>query len=99
VVPEGYPDNPVKNQIINVSQADQSKVSIYYAAVDQKADGLHLTGSRAVAVVGKHADLYEAEKLVETEINKISGPVFHRQDIGTKELIEKRVEAVKELRK
>lgn len=97
-VPQGYPGNPVKDQPINVSQIDKSKVDIYYAAVDQREDGLYLTGSRAVALVGKHQDLYEAEKLVEEEMQKIIGPVFHREDIGTRRLIDKRIEMMKELR-
>jgi len=98
VVPEGYPESPVKEQVIDVSGVDENKVRIYYAAVDQRPDGLYLTGSRAVALVGLHADLFEAEKLVETEIKKITGPVFHRADIGTKELVDKRVEMMKQLR-
>lgn len=98
VVPEGYPDNPVKDQTINVSQVDKKKVKVFYAAVDQREGGLYLTGSRAVALVGRHQDLYEAEKIVETEIKKIKGPVFHREDIGTRELVEKRVGMLKELR-
>ena len=98
VVPEGYPESPVKEQVIDVSGVDENKVRIYYAAVDQRPDGLYLIGSRAVALVGLHADLFEAEKLVETEIKKITGPVFHRADIGTKELVDKRVEMMKQLR-
>jgi len=98
VVPEGYPDQPAKDQPIDVSAVDQSKVKIYYAAVDQKPDGLYLTGSRAVAVVAKDFDVYQAEKLAEAEIKKIIGPVVHREDIGTLGLIEKRIKMMKELR-
>ena len=93
-VPEGYPDNPVTDQKINVAAVDQKKVRLYYAAVDQREDGLYLTGSRAVALVALHEDLYEAEKIVEAEIKKITGPVFHRADIGTRELIEKKVKMI-----
>ena len=98
VVPAGYPDQPVKDKIIDVSQVDQKRVKIFYAAVDQRADGLYLTGSRAAALVGIHEDLFEAERMVEEEIKKIKGPVFHREDIGTKELVEKKVRMMKELR-
>jgi phosphoribosylamine--glycine ligase len=99
VVPEGYPDAPVKEVKIDISGVDQSKVDIFYAAVDQRQDGLYLTGSRAVALVGKHPDIYEAEKLVEGEIQKIKGPVFHRLDIGTKNLIEKRIKMMEKIKK
>lgn len=97
-VPEGYPDEPVKDQKIDVSKINKNKVDIYYAAVDQRDNGLYLTGSRAVALVGKHQDLYQAEEITEREIKKIQGPVFHRQDIGTKKLIEKRVKMMDEIR-
>ena len=80
------------------SGVDSTKVNVYYAAVDQRPDGLYLTGSRAIALVGLHPDLSEAERLVEEEIQKIKGPVFHREDIGTRKLVEKRVELMKKLR-
>ncbi|MDP2586973.1 MAG: phosphoribosylamine--glycine ligase [Candidatus Komeilibacteria bacterium] len=98
IVPEGYPESPVINQIIDVSKVDQAKVRLFYGSVDQKADGLYLGGSRALAVVATADDVDQAEKIVETEIKKITGPVFHREDIGTSELIEKRVKMMKELR-
>ena len=97
-VPEGYPTAPAKDQKIDVSSVDKTKVDIYYAAVDQKEDGLYLTGSRAVAIVGKHRNLYEAERITEEEIKKIRGPVFHREDIGTRQLVEKRVKMMEEIR-
>lgn len=97
-VPQGYPDNSVKDQTLDLSNVDQQKVEVFYAAVDQRPDGLYLTGSRAVALVSKHPDLYQAEQIVEEEIKKIKGPLFHRSDIGTKELIEKRIKMMAELR-
>ncbi len=98
VVPDGYPNNPVKDVKIDISLVDTNKVDIFYAAVDEQKNGLYLTGSRAIALVGRHQDLYEAEKIVEQEIQKIKGPIFHREDIGTRELIEKRVEMMKSIR-
>ncbi|MCX6785746.1 MAG: phosphoribosylamine--glycine ligase [Candidatus Komeilibacteria bacterium] len=98
-VPEGYPENPIKDKIIDVSAIDKTKVKIFYAAVDQRPDGLYLTGSRAVAITGTAKDIFTAEKIVEEEIKKITGPVFHRADIGTKELVNKRVAMMAELRK
>jgi phosphoribosylamine-glycine ligase len=73
-------------------------VGIFYAAVEAKDGDLILTGSRAVAVIATHEDLYEAEKLVETEIRKIIGPVVHRSDVGTHSLIDNRIKMMEELR-
>ncbi len=97
VVPEGYPDNPCKGQKIEVSGVPDG-VRVYYASVDQKEDGLYLSGSRAIAFVGIADTLEEAEKMAESAVSSVKGPVFYRKDIGTKELIQKRVEHVKSLR-
>jgi len=98
VVPEGYPENPVKDQIIDVSAVDQSKVQLFYASIDKKGDTLYLKGSRAIALVAKANTLEEAEKIVQKEIVKIKGPVFFREDIGTKSLIDKRIESLRKIR-
>jgi len=97
-VPEGYPDDPIKDKLIDVSDVDQKKVTLYYASVDQTDEGLILKGSRAVGVVALDDDLYEAERTVEEQILKIKGPVFHRKDIGRRDLIEKRIKMQEEVR-
>lgn len=97
LVPEGYPKDPVKNKLIDLSGVEDRNM-IYYAAVDQRDRGLYLTGSRAIALVGVADELDEAEKKVEEEIKKIKGPLFHREDIGTAGLISKRVKMMKEIR-
>ncbi|MGA7385844.1 MAG: hypothetical protein WBW81_14475 [Methylocella sp.] len=59
----------------------------FYSGVD-----MYLTGSRAVAFVGIANTLFEAEKIAEDAASMVEGPVFHRRDIGTAELIQKRVD-------
>ncbi len=98
VVPEGYPIKPVKDQLINVSAVDQTNVQLFYASVDQTVQGLLEKGSRTIAVVGKGNTLAEAEQNVEREIQKITGPVFHRSDIGTASLLRQRVDMMKKIR-
>ena len=98
IVPEGYPTSAVKDKLVDISKIDTSKVKIYFASVNEKENGLYLAGSRAIALVGTDPDLYKAEEKVETEIKKITGPVFHREDIGTKELIEKRIGILRGIR-
>ncbi|MBI5754081.1 phosphoribosylamine--glycine ligase [Candidatus Peregrinibacteria bacterium] len=97
VVPEGYPDNPVKGVQIEIGTLPAG-VRAYYASVDAREGGLYLAGSRAVAMVGIADDLVAAEKLAEVGATAVKGPVFHRKDIGTAELIGKRVEMMKNLR-
>ena len=96
-VPAGYPDQPVKNQRIDIS-AIQNPDQLYLAAVDQRTDGLYETGSRTAAVVGIAPTLTEAEALAQAEVEQIAGPVYHRSDIGTVELVQKRIEHMNSLR-
>ena len=85
-VPHGYPDSPVKGKKIDVSGMRNANL-IYYGAVDERADGLYETGSRSLAVTASAATLAEAESIVEAEIRRVQGPLFHREDIGTAMLI------------
>lgn len=95
VVPEGYPDNPTKGEIVTVDENYQTDAKLYYASIDQKDDGLYLGGSRSLAYVGIADDIFEAEQIAEDAVtNAVKGPVFHRKDIGTKELINQRMEMV-----
>ena len=96
-VPEGYPDNPLKNQLIDVSEVAQ-KDALYYSAVDARPDGLYTTGSRSLAVVGLGAPIAEAEAVAEAEMRRVRGPLYHREDIGTIPLIKKRIEMMHTLR-
>ena len=96
-VPEGYPDNPVKGEPINVSGIE-NREGLFYASVDIKNDQLVEAGSRTVAVVGMADSITAAEQIAEREISTVIGPLFHRTDIGTKELVQKRVEHMDSLR-
>jgi phosphoribosylamine--glycine ligase len=97
VVPDGYPDKPCKGDKITVGDVPAG-VQTYYASVDQREDGLYLSGSRAIAFVGIADTLEEAERLAESAVGSVQGPVFYRKDIGTKELIQKRIDHMKEIR-
>ena len=96
-VPEGYPDSPVKGEPIDVSSVTDTS-QLYYASVDMKDGTLIEAGSRTVAYVGIAGSLVKAEAKAGAEISKVRGPLFHRTDIGTTELIQKRVEHMQTLR-
>lgn len=97
IVPEGYPDNPKKGVKIEVTGVPAG-VKMYYSSVDQTSEGLLLSSSRAIAFVGVANSLTEAEKLAESACGAVKGPVFYRKDVGTAELIAKRIRMMKELR-
>jgi len=98
VVPKGYPVNPMKGEQIDISEVDQSNVRVFYASVEERGSELVMGASRAIAIVGIDEDITRAEKKVEEEIRKIKGPFYHRDDIGTKALIDKRVKMLAEVR-
>ena len=96
-VPEGYPDTPVKGKKIDVS-AVKDPDRLFYASVDLVDNELIQAGSRAVAFVGIADSITEAEAISEREISSIKGPLFHRTDIGTDAVIQKRVKHMQRLR-
>ena len=96
-VPEGYPDSPVKGERIDLSKV-KNPDQLYLASVDLKNNILLESGSRTVAIVGIADTLQEAEAIAENEIKRIEGPLFHRKDIGTEKLVQKRIKHIKVLR-
>ncbi|MFA6528541.1 MAG: phosphoribosylamine--glycine ligase [Candidatus Gracilibacteria bacterium] len=97
LVPDGYPDNPCKDKKIEVGVIPP-EVKTYYASVDQREDGLYLSGSRAIAFVGIADNLDQASAIATSALDMVKGPVFYRKDIGTKDLIQKRIDHMKEVR-
>ncbi len=96
-VPEGYPDNPIKGEEIDVSGVPNN-VRRYYASVNDDNGRLILCGSRAIAFVGVGESINEAEQIAQMGVSSVKGRIFYRNDIGTNELIEKRINHMKELR-
>ncbi len=90
IVPEGYPDHPTKNQYVIIDDLPKD-VQCFYASVTQDEQGLKLLGSRAIALVALAKSIPEASAMVEAAIKNIHGPVFHRSDIGSKNLINQRI--------
>jgi phosphoribosylamine--glycine ligase len=98
VVPEGYPETPRKGDTVWLPEEVPAGVELYLGAVDLRGEELVATGSRTVAVVATAATLREAESLCESVASEVPGQFFHRADIGTEALIQRRVEHMKELR-
>ncbi len=98
-VPQGYPTNPVQGQHVDVS-AVPGDGKYYFGSVESlNAENtlLKMGRSRAIACVGIAETIGEAEQRAEKTVSSIRGPVFHRRDIGTSALIQKRVEHVKKI--
>ena len=100
LVPEGYPEKPLKGEPVQVDEAaiGREGCRIFYASIDAREGKLVMMGSRTAAVVGQGDTIAEAEKKAERACIHVKGKLFHRRDIGTAELINKRVEHMNQLR-
>lgn len=98
VVPQGYPEDPVKGEELILRELPDG-VRVYFASVDQTKDGrLIMAGSRAAAFVAVADTLKKAEALVQKGVERAEGPVFYRKDIGTEEVVKEKVEGMRGLR-
>ncbi len=93
--PNGYPNDPIKNVPIELRQPTLE--NCYFASVAEEDGKLILKGSRAIGILGKGSNMTEALADCESKISNFEGPLFYRKDIGTKELIEKRMQHMKEI--
>ena len=102
VVPKGYglpADHPdAASSKARIEVRDVGKARLYYSSVDKKEDGLYLSSSRAIGIVGIADNLTEARKIAEEGVKAVKGPVAYREDIGTDALIQKRVDHMKMIR-
>ncbi len=101
VVPEGYGVKSIsgKEISVDVENIERCGARVYFANVDQK-DGKLLTGtSRSVGIVGIAKTMEEAESNCENALRYVKcDHIFVRHDIGTKALVQKRVDHMRQLR-
>ena len=95
-LPKDHPDAQSTSAKIEVGNVGSAR--LYYASVDQREDGLYMSTSRAIGVVGIADSLSEAEQIAEKAVTEIKGPIDHRSDIGTKLLIEKRIRHMQQIK-
>ncbi|HEU18902.1 MAG TPA: phosphoribosylamine--glycine ligase [Deltaproteobacteria bacterium] len=102
IVPKGYglpKDHPdARSTYAKIEVDDVKEAQLFYASVDKREDGLYMTTSRAIGVVGIADDLVTAEQIAERAVSAIKGPVDHRPDIGTKPLIQRRIDHMRKIR-
>lgn len=101
VVPEGYGFESMVGEEIMVEEEsiNDTGAKLFYASVNKKNNNIYTTSSRSLAVVGISKEISSAEMICEKALNHIKGDhIFIRHDIGTKDLINKRVNHMIELR-
>ena len=103
VVPKGYglpaDHSDAASSRAKIEVGDVGKARLYYSSVDKKEDGLYLSSSRAIGIVGIADTLDMARKIAEEGVKAVRGPVAYREDIGTDALIQKRIDHMKKIRK
>lgn len=103
VVPKGYglpADHPdAASSKAKIEVGNVGKARLYYSSVDKKEDGLYLSSSRAIGIVGIADTLDAARRIAEEGVQAVKGPVAYREDIGTDTLIQKRIDHMKAIRK
>ncbi|HML04336.1 MAG TPA: phosphoribosylamine--glycine ligase [Methanobacterium sp.] len=101
IVPNGYPGNAVPNQVIDVNEKKINELGaqVYYAAVNEKDGKVYSSSSRALGIVSVGETIDEAEKICEDATKYVNGDVYHRRDVGTSDLIQKRINHMEELKK
>lgn len=101
VVPEGYGVKSIVGERVFVDEKSIKTTGsrLFYASVNKRDDHVYTTSSRSLAVVGVSDTLSKAEGICEDALTYVKGDhIFIRHDIGTSELIEKRLRHMKELR-
>ena len=103
VVPEGYPDAKLSDEemIIHVAKTPIED-DLCFASVDLQEETdtyyiLKMSGSRALAFTGFAPTIEQALEIAKQGLQTVSGKVAYRTDIGTKELIQKRIDLVNSL--
>lgn len=97
LVPEGYPHKSVKGEQI-VLGAIPPSVNIFFGSVNENEGVLTTAGSRTLACCATGDTIEQAYQLVQEAASLIEGPLHYRKDIGSRDLIRKRVEMMRSLR-
>ncbi len=98
VVPKDYglpPGGGPSSGDLRLEIGATGPAKVFFSAVEKKPGGLYLTSSRAIGLVGIADTLEEAERIAEEAARAVTGWVDHRRDIGTRELITKRITHLK----
>ena len=101
VVPEGYGVKSMVGKKIMVDEQSIMNVGaqLFYASVDKKNSDIVTSSSRSLAVVGIADELSDAEQICEQALSYVKGDhIFIRHDIGTPDLINKRIEHMNTIR-
>jgi phosphoribosylamine--glycine ligase len=98
IVPAGYPEKP--NQILDVNLDTQAiqeieNLKYYYSCGLNDNSKLNVGTERGIAFIAKAQTIEEANEKVEKAISLVNGEFYYRKDIGTRSLIDSKVDRIK----
>ncbi|MEF8776058.1 MAG: phosphoribosylamine--glycine ligase [Haloarculaceae archaeon] len=98
-VPAGYPDDPDAGARVAIDEESAGDALLFYASVDEREDGIYTTTSRSFAVVGVADDIAGAEAIAEAALAAAGEEGLRmRHDIGTADLLQRRIDHMSDLR-
>ena len=98
-VPDGYPTDPQAGARVAIDENSAGDALLFYASVDEREDGIYTTTSRSFAVVGVADTIAEAEQQAETALTAAGEEGLRmRHDIGKPDLVQRRIDHMRELR-
>jgi phosphoribosylamine--glycine ligase len=112
-VPAGYPTDPEGGTLVTVDEESvagaveehatgeggDADAILFYASVNEREDGIYTTTSRSFAVVGLAGTITEAEEIAEAALAAAGDEGLRmRHDIGKPDLVQRRIDHVRELR-
>ncbi|TSC58996.1 MAG: phosphoribosylamine/glycine ligase [Candidatus Peregrinibacteria bacterium Greene0416_19] len=100
ITPASYPEAKTeKGRPIVFPHPLPENGRLYVGDISEDDDGtFRLGGSRTAGIVGIADTIADAESIAENLCEQVKGPVRFRKDIGTAELVKKRVETMKQIR-
>ena len=101
LAPEGYPVSPKRDELVKINRDEINKIGarLYYASIYREDGNIYTTTSRAIGVLGIADNLEAAEKIAEQGVGCVEGNLFHRKDVGTRKLLQKRIDHMDSLLK
>jgi len=99
LAPEGYPVSPKRDELVVINQEKLKEFGAryYYASIYREGTKIFTTTSRAMGVLGIAETLEKAEQIAENGVSCIEGKLFHRKDVGTRQLLQKRIDHMNSL--
>ena len=96
ITPDCYPETKDrKGEVVKFPKEISENARIYFGDISEDPDGtLCLGGSRTAGIVGIGDSIEEARRIALFIAEKVDGPVRYREDIASKELIQKRIQAL-----